>query len=64
VLEDAKATGANLMLAIMHRAVLRGADVSKANLFCADLTGAIGDKRTSFSGSNVKRALVAGVFHG
>jgi hypothetical protein len=38
--------------------------VSKANLFCADLTGAAGDKRTSFSGSNVKRALVAGVFHG
>ncbi len=64
IMEEAKATGANLMLAIMHRAVLRGADVSKANLFCADLTGAIGDNRTSFSGSNVKRALVAGVFHG
>jgi uncharacterized protein YjbI with pentapeptide repeats len=64
VLEDAKMGGANLMLAIMHRAILRGADVSNANLFCADLTGAVGDKRTSFSGSNVKRALVAGVFHG
>lgn len=64
VLEDAKMMGANLMLSIMHRAILRGADVSKANLFCADLTGAVGDKRTSFSGSNVKRALVAGVFHG
>jgi uncharacterized protein YjbI with pentapeptide repeats len=64
VLEDAKMEGANLMLAIMHRAVLRGADVSKANLFCADLTGAVGDKRTSFAGSNVKRALVAGVYHG
>ncbi len=64
VLEDAKMMGANLMLSIMHRAILRGADVSKANLFCADLTGAVGDNRTSFSGSNVKRALVAGVFSG
>lgn len=64
IFEDAKLSGANLMLTIMHRAVLRGADVSKANLFCADLTGAVGDNRTSFSGSNVKRALVAGVFHG
>ncbi len=63
-LEGANLSGANLMLAIMHRANLRGADVSNANLFCADLTGAQGDKKTSFSGSNVKRALVAGVFHG
>jgi uncharacterized protein YjbI with pentapeptide repeats len=64
ILTDAKLSGSNLMLSIMHRAQLAGADVSKANLFCADLTGAAGDKRTSFSGSNVKRALVAGVFHG
>lgn len=64
ILEDAKISGANLMLTIMHRAVLRGATVTNANLFCADLTGAIGDKRTSFAGSNVKRALVAGVFSG
>ncbi|MFO0550449.1 MAG: DUF2169 domain-containing protein [Polyangiaceae bacterium] len=64
VLDEAKLGGANLMLAIMHRTQLRGADVSNANLFCADLTGAVGDKRTSFSGSNVKRALVAGVMHG
>lgn len=64
VLENAKASGANLMLAIMHRAVMRGASVENANLFCADLTGAVGDKKTSFAGSNVKRALVAGVFHG
>ncbi|NUP06707.1 MAG: DUF2169 domain-containing protein [Polyangiaceae bacterium] len=64
VLEEAKLSGANLMLAIMHRANLRGADVTNANLFCADLTGAAGDKRTSFAGANVKRALVAGVFHG
>ncbi|MBK6512730.1 MAG: DUF2169 domain-containing protein [Polyangiaceae bacterium] len=64
VLEGAKASGANLMLAIMHRANLRGAKVDSANLFCADLSGAVGDKKTSFAGSNVKRALVAGVFHG
>lgn len=63
-LEGANLRGANLMLAIMHRANLRGADVSNANLFCADLTGAEGDKKTSFAGSNVKRALVAGVFNG
>ncbi len=64
IMEDAKMEGCNLMLGIMHRAILRGADVSNANLFCADLTGAIGDKKTSFAGSNVKRALVAGVYHG
>lgn len=64
ILEDVKGTGVNLMLAIMHRAILRGATMNNANLFCADLTGAIGDKRTSFSGSNVKRALVAGVWSG
>jgi len=64
VMEEAKVAGSNLMLSIMHRAILRGADVSNANLFCADLTGAIGDKKTSFAGSNVKRALVAGVYHG
>ncbi|HTJ80879.1 MAG TPA: pentapeptide repeat-containing protein, partial [Polyangiaceae bacterium] len=64
ILAGASLRGANLMLAIMHRANLRGADVSKANLFCADLTGAEGDDKTSFSGSNVKRALVAGVYHG
>ena len=64
VLENATMVEANFMLAIMHRAILRGADVSNANLFCADLTGAVGDGRTRFSGSNVKRALVAGVFHG
>ncbi len=63
-LEGANLQGANFMLAIMHRANLRGADVSNANLFCADLTGAQGDKKTTFAGSNVKRALVAGVFHG
>ena len=63
-LEGAKLAGANLMLTIMHRAVLRGADVSNANLFCADLTGAVGDDKTDFSGTNVKRALVAGVFNG
>lgn len=62
-LEGARLAGVNLMLAIMHRAVLRGADVSDANLFCADLTGAVGDDETSFAGSNVKRALVAGVRH-
>jgi uncharacterized protein YjbI with pentapeptide repeats len=64
VLEDAKMIGVNLMLAIMHRAILRGADISNANLFCADLTGAVGDKRTTLAGSNLKRALVAGVGHG
>jgi len=63
-LAGATMRGVNLMLAIMHRANLRGADVSKSNLFCADLTGAEGDDKTSFSGSNVKRALVAGVYHG
>jgi uncharacterized protein YjbI with pentapeptide repeats len=63
-LEGANLNGVNLMLAIMHRANVRGADISGANLFCADLTGAQGDKKTSFAGSNVKRALVAGVFHG
>ncbi len=63
-LDGAKLVGANMMLAIMHRATLRGADASKANLFCADLTGAVGDDKTSFAGSNVKRALVAGVAHG
>ena len=63
-LEGAKLVGANLMLAIMHRAILRGVDASRSNLFCADLTGAIGDEKTTFAGSNVKRALVAGVAHG
>ncbi len=63
-LAGASMKGTNLMLSIMHRANLRGADVSKSNLFCADLTGAEGDDKTSFSGSNVKRALVAGVYHG
>jgi uncharacterized protein YjbI with pentapeptide repeats len=63
-LSGASMKGTNLMLSIMHRANLRGADVSKSNLFCADLTGAEGDDKTSFSGSNVKRALVAGVYHG
>lgn len=63
-LTGARLVGANLMLAIMHRAILRGVDASGASLFCADLTGAIGDDKTSFSGSNVKRALVAGVMHG
>lgn len=62
-LAGARLAGVNLMLAIMHRAVLRGADVSDANLFCADLTGAVGDDETSFAGSSVKRALVAGVRH-
>ncbi|MFO0612261.1 MAG: DUF2169 domain-containing protein [Polyangiaceae bacterium] len=62
-LSRARLAGVNLMLAIMHRAVLRGADASDANLFCADLTGAVGDDQTSFAGSNVKRALVAGVRH-
>lgn len=64
ILTRANMRGANLMLCVMHRAELAGADVSKANLFCADLTGARGDDKTSFSGSNVKRALVAGVFSG
>jgi uncharacterized protein YjbI with pentapeptide repeats len=64
ILRGAKLRGANLMLCVMHRADLAGADVSDANLFGADLSGAKGDARTSFRGSNVKRALVAGVFGG
>jgi len=64
IMNGANLRGANLMLAIMHRAELAGADASKANLFCADLSGARGDNKTSFAGANVKRALVAGVFSG
>jgi uncharacterized protein YjbI with pentapeptide repeats len=63
-LTGSKLRGANLMLAIMHRAKLASADITQANLFCADLTGAEGDDKTSFRGSNVKRALIAGVNRG
>lgn len=63
-LTRASLVGANLMLAILHRAVLRGVDASGSSLYCADLTGAVGDAETNLSGSNVRRALVAGVVHG
>lgn len=63
-LTKANLRGANLMLVIAHRVILRGADVSKANLFSADVSHAIGDDKTSFSGTNVKRAFAAGGFLG
>ncbi len=63
-LSNACLTGANLMLAILHRAVLRGADLSRTNLFSADLTATVCDDRTSFSESNLKRAMLAGVTDG
>ena len=55
---------ADLSGAVLQGCKLRGARLDNATLFCADLTGAVGDKKTSFAGSNVKRALVAGVYHG
>jgi uncharacterized protein YjbI with pentapeptide repeats len=63
-LTRAKLRGANLMQVIAHRVVVRGADVSKANLFASDLSHAVGDDKTSFSGSNLKRAFAAGGFLG
>lgn len=56
--------GANMMQVIAHRVILRGTDVSKANLFASDLSHAIGDNKTSFSGTNLKRVFAAGGFVG
>jgi uncharacterized protein YjbI with pentapeptide repeats len=56
--------GANMMQVIAHRVIVRGADVSKANLFASDLSHAVGDNKTSFSGSNLKRVFAAGGFVG
>lgn len=56
-LTNAKLTSANLLQAILRGAILRGADGRGANLFGVDMSGAIGDDRTSFSGALVKRVV-------
>lgn len=63
-LTRAKLRGANMMQIIAHRVIVRGADVSKANLFASDLSHAVGDDKTSFAGTNLKRVFAAGGFVG
>jgi uncharacterized protein YjbI with pentapeptide repeats len=56
-LGNAKVRTSKLLGAIMHKAQLGGADFAGSNLFSADLTKARGDDRTSFSGTNLGRAV-------
>jgi uncharacterized protein YjbI with pentapeptide repeats len=44
------------MDSILQKATLGGADLEKANLYRADFAKVRGDKETSLSGANVKRA--------
>lgn len=56
-LANAKVRTSKLLDVVMHKAHLAGADFAGSNLFQADLTKAKGDDRTSFSGTNLGRAV-------
>jgi uncharacterized protein YjbI with pentapeptide repeats len=56
-LTDAVMTTMDLADAILQKACLVGTDLGGSNLFQADISRVRGDKRTSFKGTNLKRAV-------
>ncbi|HEX3343078.1 MAG TPA: pentapeptide repeat-containing protein, partial [Polyangiaceae bacterium] len=50
--------GANLMEAKLQKTTLHGADLSKTNLFLANLSQARLGTSTNIAGANLKRALM------
>lgn len=53
-LSDADLTCADLMLSLLQKARISGADFTRANLFRADFAKVLGDERTRFDEANVR----------